>query len=371
MGPDIPLVFGNPARGRDAFVEKGCISCHAVRGSGGKRGPDLAAALVGKGVDGIAAAMISHYPKMNAAMQKRKIQLPLLSAADLDDVVAYLVFINFAREPGSVDKGRVLFHQKGCTRCHRFAPGGISAAPPLGRAALAASPIVIAQQMWNHGAVMSATMEQLQVPRSTFEGSQMADVLAFLSAAGEPLPGSGVPLPGDPTVGRGLFQSKGCVRCHIKGDTEESVGPDLSAGGWYETATEIAGEMWNHGPAMWARMRELGITPSRFEDNEMADVLAYLYLLRSASEPGNSKRGREVFTVKHCEECHKAGGAAPDLATVGDLDTPIHLAAAMWNHAPGMQAFVIDARIPWPTFDATDVRDLVAFLGQGREKAAD
>ena len=78
---------------------------------------------------------------------------------------------------------------------------------------------MIAQEMWNHGALMSATMQQLQVQRSTFEAHEMADLLAYLSAAGEPLPGRGVSLPGDPAAGRGLFQSKGCARCHIKGDT--------------------------------------------------------------------------------------------------------------------------------------------------------
>jgi len=36
---EIPLVSGNPTRGRDVYVEKGCIACHAVRDPGGKSAP--------------------------------------------------------------------------------------------------------------------------------------------------------------------------------------------------------------------------------------------------------------------------------------------------------------------------------------------
>jgi cytochrome c2 len=134
----IPLVSGNPARGRDVYVGKGCIACHAVRESGGRVGPDLAAALVGKGIVGIAAAMLNHYPKMSAALQERNQPLPLLSPGEMDDLIAYLLFINFLHEPGSMEHGRAVFNRKGCARCHGLFPGGTSIGPPLGRAMLAA-----------------------------------------------------------------------------------------------------------------------------------------------------------------------------------------------------------------------------------------
>jgi len=363
---EIPWVSGNPTRGRDIYVEKGCISCHAVRDSGGKVGPDLAAALVGKGIVGIAAAMLNHYPKMSGALQERNEALPVLSAGGMDDLVAYLLFINFLHEPGSVEKGRTLFSQKGCGRCHGLFPGGSSIGPPLGRAMLAAPPIQVAQAMWNHGTQMTAKMRELQVPWSTFEGQEMADLLAFLGGAVEPLPGRGAPLPGDPVAGRDLFQSKGCARCHLKGESGETVGPDLVTRPWYKTATAIAGAMWNHGPAMWAQMKGMGVTPPRFEDDEMGHVIAYLYLLRSAERPSTPERGRQLWSEKHCAQCHEAGGPGPDLATVEQLDTPIHFAAAMWNHAASMQAFVTDAGLPWPVFVESEVQDLVSYLRERR-----
>lgn len=355
-----PLVPGNPGRGRDVFIQKGCLSCHTVRGSGGKVGPDLAVALVGKGTAGIAAAMLSHYPAMSAAMRQKLDVVPILGPEEMDDIVAYLAFIGFAREPGSVENGHVLFSQKGCIKCHAVAPGGVSVGPPLGRASLAVPPILVAQEMWNHGTQMDAKMQQLQVQRSRFEGREMVDLLAFLSGPAEPLPD--VSLLGDPVVGWNLYQSKGCARCHLRGETGKSVGPDFSTGSWYKTATEIAGAMWNHQPAMWKRMVELNIALPRFEGNEMADVITYLYLLRSTKELGDPLHGREVFTRGHCTQCHEGGGPGPVLATVDGLDTPIHLAAAMWNHGPRMHDFLTNAGMAWPTFEAGEVRDLVAFL---------
>jgi cytochrome c2 len=367
---EIPLVSGNPARGRDVYVEKGCIACHTVREPGSKVGPDLAAALVGKGIVGIAAAMLNHYPKMSLARRERNAALPVLSPGEMDDLVAYLLFINFLHEPGSVEKGRTLFSQKGCRRCHGLSPGAASIGPPLGRAMLAAPPIQVAQEMWNHGTQMTATMLERQVPRSTFDGQEMADLLAFLGAAVEPLPGRGAALPGDPVAGRVLFQSKGCARCHVKGEGGETIGPDLVARPWYKTATAIAAAMWNHGPAMWTQMKETGVTPPRFADNEMGDVIAYLYLLHSANRPSTPERGRKLWTEKHCAQCHEAGGPGPDLTTVEQLDTPIHFAAEMWNHAPSMQAFVADAGLPWPVFEESEVLDLVGYLGERRAARA-
>jgi mono/diheme cytochrome c family protein len=344
-----------------------------VRGTGGKVGPDLAAALIGEGVVGIAAAMLNHYPNMRVALREERGALPSLGATEMDDLVAYLLFINFAREPGSPENGRVLFVRKGCARCHSLVPGGPSIGPPLGRAMLASPPIRVAQDLWNHGSQMAARMQQLDVPYSTFERHEMADLLAFLGGGPEALPEGGA-LPGDPAAGRTLFESKGCARCHVRDDAGKSIGRDFATERWYSTATDIAGAMWNHGPTMWARMNEAGVAQPRFEDDELAHVLAYLYLLRSAGGPGRPERGREAFDRKHCARCHGPGGPAPDLAAARQIDTPIHFAARMWNHAPRMEAFLAEAGLQWPAFSSTEVGDLVSYLrqrGSGRGEEAD
>ena len=62
-------------------------------------------------------------------------------------------------------------------------------------------------------------------------------------------------------------------------------------------------------------------------------------------------------------------GERGDLASRERLDSPIHFAAEMWNHAPRMHEFVTDAGIAWPSFDAEEVSDLVAYLRQRRAGA--
>jgi mono/diheme cytochrome c family protein len=365
-GATFPVLSGNPARGRDLFVQKGCLGCHAVRGVGGKVGPDLSLALVGKGLVEVAAAMLSHYPKMSAAMRQRHVIPPSLTGQELDDVVAYLYFINFYPEPGDASFGEYLFYQKKCAGCHVAPPGGKSVGPALGRFSVAAPPATIAQQMWNHGVGMTQAMRRLRVTPPQFEGHEMADLLAFLSNS-QSEGSEWRAFVGDPATGQVLFHSRGCARCHLSNGSGKRVGPDLSTQGtWYMTATQIAGEMWNHGPAMWERMQGLGIPAPRLEDNEMADLIAYLYLLRTAAVAGDGRRGEMVFTQKHCADCHRPGGRGPDLSQVAPSDTCVHFAAAMWDHAPKMRSFVAKAGLSWPTLNARDIEDLVAFLSLRR-----
>lgn len=282
-GPDIGWTPGNPARGRDLFVEKGCLSCHAVRGAGGTIGPDLAATVVRHGTAVMAAAMLNHAARMNGVSADEHAARAALDPAETDDVLAYLLTISFAPEPGAVENGRALFIQKGCVKCHWSTGGDPSSGPPLGRAMLSASPSVVAQDMWNHATQMTAAMRQLQVPRSRFAGHEMADLLAFLGGPTAALSGGEAVMLGDAVAGSDVFRSKGCARCHRERHTGEADAPNLLTGSWYMTATEIAGAMWNHGPAIWEGMQDKGVAPFRFEGHEMPDVIAYLYLARSTT----------------------------------------------------------------------------------------
>lgn len=358
----LPEIGGDPARGRDTFVERGCLACHSVRGTGGQVGPDLARALVGKGMLAISAAMLNHFPQMLAARgEKQEVTLPALSPTQLDDVIAYLFAINFATEPGSASRGRVVFNEVGCVRCHAPALAAGANAPTLGRGSIDASPLVIAQSMWNHGARMWQDARARGVPLRRFEPGEFADLLAFLGARSVPFGAHGFPLPGDPRVGRSVFEAKGCARCHTRGEGQAAVEHDLAAG-WYQAPSEVAAAMWNHGPEMWARMKELAIPAAELGDDDMANVISFLYLLRSAGTPGEAKRGALVFQRKECVRCHGVDGTAPQLLGRTDLDTPIHFAAVMWNHAPRMNELLAKEGVPWPTFSADDVRDLVAYV---------
>ncbi len=88
---------------------------------------------------------------------------------------------------------------------------------------------------------------------------------------------------------------------------------------------------------------------------------------RSYSIWGNPEHGRKVYIEKGCGTCHAINGVGP---TIGpDLATPpqhpqtiTQLAGVMWNHAPEMQKVAQAKGIKWPTFQESEMRDLIAFI---------
>lgn len=362
-GLEVIRPTGNPAKGRDIFVSKGCIGCHSVRRAGGKAGPDLAAALVNQGIFEVAAALWSHAPAMAKEMAARGVERPTLSPNEVKDLIAYLLFIGFAGEPGDPTNGRRVFNAKGCAKCHGRTAKPDQPAPPLDPMRRPLTPIGIAQAMWNHGPQIEAELAEMHLERPAFKRGEMADLVAFLIGPKRPpLPTDPVSLPGDPTRGEQLFSSKHCAGCHRPDETGRTLGPDLSSGTWYNTSTELAAVMWNHGPGMIEAIKSMRLEVPRFEGNELADILAYLYLLKSGERLGDASRGKATFEAKHCSQCHSEGGLAGDLAKSEALKAPEKLASAMWNHAPQMERAAKASGIEWPELTGPELRDLVAFL---------
>ncbi|HUI24787.1 MAG TPA: hypothetical protein VL403_01785, partial [Candidatus Kryptonia bacterium] len=56
----------------------------------------------------------------------------------------------------------------------------------------------------------------------------------------------------------------------------------------------------------------------------------------------------------------------PDLAESSALQSPADWTAAVWSHAPAMEAKARASQIPWPRFEGEEMRDLVAFLRSRR-----
>lgn len=87
---------------------------------------------------------------------------------------------------------------------------------------------------------------------------------------------------------------------------------------------------------------------------------------RYVEEPGDAARGQRLLHTKGCLRCHASheSGAAigPDLAALGDTDTPIAWAQAMWNHAPVMEETMRNAGVAWPNFEGREMNDLLAYL---------
>ncbi len=362
----------NPTAGARLFVQKGCVRCHALGHEESRLGPDLGRIhLPGTALD-LAGAFWNHAPVMREKMRDLKIRPPAFDRREMADLLAFLTAYRYylaeVGEPANPAAGEAVFREKGCAACHGAPGAWDKPGPSLERYRGRVSAIILAQAMWNHGSEMASAMRRRGVPWPKFAGREMGDLLAYLQSGTGGAAERVYFEPGSPRRGRDIFTSKGCLVCHAVAGTGGRGGPDLGLRGreLIGSVATIAGLMWNHSQGMIAEFKRRGLPPVTFSGQEMADVIAYLYFVNYATVRGSPARGAEVFREK-CGACHAAGGGrsgrvGPDLAAVPELDEPIAIFAAMWNHAPRMEQALRTRGLAWPRLLPGQAADLTAFL---------
>lgn len=353
--------------GGKVFAEKGCGKCHALRGFGGKVGPDLGRIETGKSFFELGAAIWNHLPRMGAKMREVGIQRPTLTASELSNLIAFLFTVQYYDELGDAKSGETLFAAKGCVQCHEVGGKGGRVGPGLDFLKRANSPVLVAAAMWNHGPEMAEAMKAKGIERPTFLAKELVDVIAYVVQAAKDGGGETAQvIPGTPERGQKLFSEKRCVVCHAVGGKGGKVGPDLGRRGHHLSLTQFAGLMWNHGPAMWAVMRERKIQVPRLTGQEMADILAYLYVSHYFDQAASGARGQQLVETKGCLGCHsvrgKGGKVGADYATSKVVTSLAGVLAGMWNHARFMEAQAQKQEIPWPVLTGQELADIATYL---------
>ncbi|MBI4635781.1 MAG: c-type cytochrome [Candidatus Rokubacteria bacterium] len=353
--------------GWKVFSAKGCGQCHALRGYGGKIGPDLGRIETGKSFFELGAAMWNHLPRMGARMREARVERATLTPLELSNLIAFLFTAQYYDEVGDAATGEKLFAAKGCVQCHALGGAGGRVGPvldPLGRAN---SPVLVAAAMWNHGPQMAEVMKAKGIARPTFEGKELLDLIAYIVGTAKDSAGETQQVvPGTPERGQKLFADKKCVVCHSVGGKGGKVGPDLGRHGHHISLTQFAARMWNHAPAMAAKMKERGIEAPKLSGQEMADILAYLYASHYFETAANPKRGGDLVQEKGCLGCHsvrgKGGKVAADFATSKVARTAAGLLAGMWNHSRLMEAEVQKQQVSWPVLTGQELGDIAAYF---------
>ena len=359
--------FGDPARGQSLFVSKGCVNCHAVRGAGGRIGPDLGRISVKGSFYDIASSMWNHSLVMGDKMKEFNLVRPSFSGDELADLLAFLYFLNYFDEPGDPRSGKVLFIQKHCIQCHSIGHEGGKAGPRLDKLPRGTSPLRIAQDLWNHGPAMVPAIRRMGLDMPKFNGNEILDLFAYLRSQGERQSAREFRSAGDPGRGRQLFQDKGCVRCHGVLSKGSGIGPDLGRAELRGSVTQLAGRMWNHWPAMSEAMGSMGMATPTFKGDELGDVFAFLFVSRYTGQTGDLARGWKAYQEKGCSTCHGpkgGGGIGPSLKGF-KAESKEQMMQRMWNHAPQMWTKMESRQIPWPRLDSGDLAGMMALVADG------
>lgn len=81
---------GSAQRGQQLVGNRGCLTCHSVRGKGGKVAADFASSKVVGSPVSVVAGMWNHSTLMEAQAQKQGVAWPTLSGQELADISTYL-----------------------------------------------------------------------------------------------------------------------------------------------------------------------------------------------------------------------------------------------------------------------------------------
>jgi len=185
-------------------------------------------------------------------------------------------------------------------------------------------------------------------------GVQLSWPLAFAQPLGNP--------PQDPIAGARVFAVKGCSACHAVTAAGPSAARDLRRIASPRTLYDLASAMWSHPP----HVRQLRAREPRLNVRETGDLVAFLFAVDYWDADGDARVGGRLFMEKKCVICHQVAGTGgvvgPSLDRFKEYNSPILMAAMMWNHGPQMAEAMRTRGIDRPTLETTELRDLIAYL---------
>ena len=136
--------------------------------------------------------------------------------------------------------------------------------------------------------------------------------------------------------GEQLVRDRGCVSCHKLNGAGGNKASDLATRRSRDfTPADLAGVLWSHPPSAWTPAGAKSQATTAITPAEGADLFAFFASRRYFDPMGDARRGRRVFTSKHCSTCHgiteRIAKDAPAVVAWRSLRDPIGLARDLWN----------------------------------------
>jgi cytochrome c2 len=269
--------------------------------------------------------------------------------------------------PSEPLKGRTVFEEKHCTRCHSIAGTGGDIGPDLAESYFDGTFLDLASIFWNHVPDMVVEYKRVNLIWPQFTDDEVTYLISYLYYLRY------LGAPGSVSRGKGYVQSKGCFSCHSVGEEGGDLGPELDRLRKYASPIYVVQAIWNHGPEMQDMMKEMDIARPTFTGQEIDDIGAYIRAVsqwtmreRIYLSPGDPNDGKLVFSQKRCDGCHSVHGVGGTTGpAMDDVDLSMSatgIAAIMWNHGAEMLSTMQQERIEWPTFNGKEMADLIAYL---------
>jgi mono/diheme cytochrome c family protein len=345
------------ARGDVVFQLQGCAQCHRLKGIGGSVAPDLGRILDRAYTPPLlAGTMWNHAPVMWSTIREKGLRIGDLDEQAAADLFASFYSARYFEMPGDAGRGKRLFEQKSCARCHGLTSSPNPDALPVNRWHGLADPVALVGAMWNHSHAMWTELSQHKIVWPDMTSQDLSDLLVYLRNASSATPGQPMFSITAGADGEKLFASKGCVECH---DARRRPSGNM-------TLTGVAAAMWNHGSFLNGKVQHT--EPPRLTSDEMREVVSVYWAKQFFGGSGNASQGKKIFTAKHCAECHAGKGPGPDLAALNGSYNGITMVSALWRHGPAMLDQMQQKHIQWPVFKADEMADLIAWLNGSNKK---
>ena len=173
--------LGDPQKGKNLLQEKGCMTCHSLKGNGGDLAPDFYNMDFNKSVTEIAGMMWNHAPKMWELMKKENILVPIFERGEMADIIGYFYSLKLEDTPGDTENGKNIVNTWGCLSCHNVNGRGNSISNDLAKLDGFDTSLNMVTAMFNHAAVMSKMNREMKQEWPKFTGSDMADLYAYIN----------------------------------------------------------------------------------------------------------------------------------------------------------------------------------------------